>query len=420
MRVAYQAGVITALEEGGLRFSHIDGTSGGTMNLSMLLTGQDSQEMADRWRALDPKCFSSPLPARTYLSPHWPGLGGGRGIREKVFPALGISVDRITRAEGVNGTYNVCNFASKTAEVIEHQDVDEDLLVAAISLPLLMPAVDHRGSQYTDAVWIRDSNVPESVRRGCDEIWLVWCIGNTARYMNGLFRQYVHMIEMAANGTLLEDLRHLGDRPIRLHVIKPARPIPLDPDYFLGRVDAAELIGMGYRDARAYLKAPAPLTSPWGPGVTAMLPELEGVAGRLVLSGRLDGALEVHLRCEAPAGRLEMEVVGDVTIPGWPARRPVEGGRVTFGRGGVAMELRLGGTTGPHRLEARSAPCGRQLDVTLRDEETDEEISAGYLTFGPRERARLIGGLLPLGPHTLVSGGRARIRAAHGMWSSRG
>src|SRR5213075_2810999 len=39
MRVAYQAGAIHALLEEGLGFAHADGTSGGTMNLAMLMSG---------------------------------------------------------------------------------------------------------------------------------------------------------------------------------------------------------------------------------------------------------------------------------------------------------------------------------------------------------------------------------------------
>ena len=169
----------------------------------------------------------------------------------------------IRRATGVIGTYNVCNFATKTAEVVEHPGIDLDLLVAAVSLPVLMPAVVRRGTPYTDAVWIRDSNVPEAVARGSDEIWLVWCIGNTPAYHNGLFRQYVHMIEMAANGSLLRDLGYIADRwpqrPVRVHVIKPEYPLPLDPAYFTGQIDAATLIALGYQDACRYLDNPPPV-----------------------------------------------------------------------------------------------------------------------------------------------------------------
>ncbi len=119
-------------------------------------------------------------------------------------------------------------------------------------------------------MWIRDCNIPEAVSRGSDEVWLVWCIGNTPAYHNGLFRQYVHMIEMAANGSLLRDLDSVAtrwpQRPVRVHVIKPQHPIPLDPACYLGRVDAATLIDLGYQDACRYLDSPAPVSAPRGAG----------------------------------------------------------------------------------------------------------------------------------------------------------
>src|ERR1700722_9245126 len=124
MRVAYQAGVMVALDEAGLKFHHVDGTSGGTMNLSMVLSGLPVAEICERWRTLDARRFAAPLPASQYLrSPHWPGLGGASGLRDHGFPHLGIDPTAIRAAEGVRGTYNVANFATKSAEVIGHTAV---------------------------------------------------------------------------------------------------------------------------------------------------------------------------------------------------------------------------------------------------------------------------------------------------------
>ena len=53
IRVSYQAGALRALEEEGLAFAHGDGTSGGIMNLAMLLSGIEPREMCQRWRAVD-------------------------------------------------------------------------------------------------------------------------------------------------------------------------------------------------------------------------------------------------------------------------------------------------------------------------------------------------------------------------------
>ncbi len=69
MRVAYQAGVLKALQEFGLTFSHADGTSGGTMNLAMLLSGLSVDEMCERWRTLDVRHFASLIQSRTTFDP---------------------------------------------------------------------------------------------------------------------------------------------------------------------------------------------------------------------------------------------------------------------------------------------------------------------------------------------------------------
>ena len=53
-------------------------------------------------------------------------------------------------------------------------------------------------------------------------------------------------------------------RPVRLHVIKPQHPIPLDPAYYLGRIDAATLIDLGYQDACRYLDEPGARVGPLG------------------------------------------------------------------------------------------------------------------------------------------------------------
>jgi predicted acylesterase/phospholipase RssA len=408
MRVAYQAGVLAALEQAGLRFHHVDGASGGTMNLSMLLGGQDSEEIGQRWRTLRQRDFSSPLPWRDYVrSPRWPALGSARGLREKVFPHLGIDPDAIRRATGITGTYNVCNFATKTAEVVEHPDIDLDLLVAAVSLPVLMPAVVRHGTPYTDAVWIRDSNVPAAVARGSDEVWLVWCIGNTPAYRGGLFRQYVHMIEMAANGSLLRDLESVADRwpqrPVRLHVIKPEHPIPLDPAYYFGQIDAATLIGLGYQDACRYLDAPAPLSAPWGPGVTRMREAPAGAAARLILEGPFipacpdyagAGPIQLHMQVQA-RGRgcpRELSVAGDITAPGLRPHTLIERGTAVLDpKAGLTLRLGWRGAAGPQSLLAVPAASGHGLEVSVRDDRDGRTVGTGTVSFAWRRAARALG-----------------------------
>jgi NTE family protein len=275
IRVAWQTGVVTALDEVGYSFSHGDGSSGGLFTLGMMLSGQPPEEMAARWRSLDVKAFVSFLPLRDYLrSPtNWLAFGGAGGVRNRVLPQLGIDLPAIRSAAAMTGSFNVADFATKSCVAIPHTEIDIDRLVAGVSLAGLMPAVEHGGRMWTDAVWIKDANLTEAVQRGCTELWIAWCIGNTPRWGTGALEQYVHMIEMSATGSLVKELQWIADinarraagepvlgttRQITVHLIKPELPIPLDPDFVAGRIDAETLIAMGYRDAHRYLRAMSP------------------------------------------------------------------------------------------------------------------------------------------------------------------
>ncbi len=301
MRVAYQAGVLKAFAEEGLCFHHADGTSGGTMNLAMLFSGLTPDEMCARWRTLKIKDFVSFVSFHKYLRAHnMLAMGDADGIVDKVFPHLGIDVDKINAAEGMHGTFNVCNYSRKTNEAIPHDTVDLDYLVAGISLPIFMPPVEKNGATYIDSVWIKDANCMEAIKRGAEELWVVWCIGNTDDYRRGAFEQYVHMIEMSANGALFEEFDRINEinariaqsetpygqrQPIRLHVIKPRYPLPLDTDLYLGKIDTASLIAMGYADTKQYLKTRTPTGLPFQPEVTHMESTNPGMSFRETMAG---------------------------------------------------------------------------------------------------------------------------------------
>lgn len=267
VRLAYHAGVLKALEEHHISFNHIDATSGGIFGAAMLASGISAEEAGQRWRDLKLKNFLSGLPLKYYLSQRTlPALGANKTMRTKIFPALGIDVQKINQFRLNEITFNVCNFSNKTIEAIHHKDVSEDHLIAGMSLPIFMPSIKIKNDWYTDAVWIKDANLTEAVNRGAEEIWLVWCIGNTRTYHNGFLNQYVHMIEISANGALFDEISQIqklntqrekeGLKPIVLHVIKPRFSLPLDPDFFLNKIDADTLINMGYADTKQYLHKP--------------------------------------------------------------------------------------------------------------------------------------------------------------------
>jgi hypothetical protein len=227
-------------------------------------------------------------------------LGGTDGIVQKVFPHLGIDVARINKATHMRGTFNVCNYSRKVNEVIPHESIDVEMIVAGMSLPIFMPPVKRGDFWYTDSAFLRDANPLEAVRQGADEVWIVWTLGNSTEYRPGIFRQYIQMLETSANGSLFEDFQQIADinariekgervfgrtTPVRVHVIAPKQPLPLDPDLYFGHIDNPTLIDMGYQDAQRYLSERSETGTPLTPDATAMTDGSVGITFRETMSG---------------------------------------------------------------------------------------------------------------------------------------
>lgn len=272
MRVSYQAGVLMALAQQGLSFNHIDGTSSGTLNVAMLLSGLSPAEIVKRWELLNVSDFVSFMPFKEYIKLNFmPAWGDVDSIVENVFPRLGIDLKKIRECRDIKGTFNVCNYTNKLNEVILNGELTQELLVASISLPIFMPAVEYKKQLYTDSIWIKGANLKHAVQQGAEEIWLVWCIGNHEVYNDGAFDQFIHMMEVSANGSLNEELAWIEEvneqidsgislygqrKPVRLHVIKPDTSLPSDFDLYRGKVSNKTLIDTGYADAMALLRMP--------------------------------------------------------------------------------------------------------------------------------------------------------------------
>ncbi|MET0525003.1 MAG: patatin-like phospholipase family protein [Nocardioides sp.] len=433
IRVAWQAGVVQALDEAGLRFDHGDGTSGGIFTLGMLLSGVAPSELGARWRSLRVLRFVSMLPLRDYvrLPTSWPAFGGPAGVRDVVLPHLGVDVHAIRASTGMTGSFNVADFDDKVCVAVPHDEIDLERLVAGVSLPIFLPAVDSGGRTWTDAVWIKDANLLEAVRRGCDELWVVWCIGNSPRWGTGPLEQYVHMIELSANGALAGELAQIAEinerrargeavhgstAPIAVHVVTPRRPLPLDPDFVAGRISAEALVAMGYRDAWSYLER-----RPVGGG------PLDHTASKVAaaplgcrLSVRLSGAVGASLILELadldafvadPAGA---DVIGGIDAPAW-GYRPFVDGRVGVTRTDegrsivVSATVRVGddvvpvtmATTLPDRgMGRRRWRVARQWTIVVGDRQ-------GTARVGRRDALRVVTSFEPSGAHSL--GDRWRV-----------
>jgi predicted acylesterase/phospholipase RssA len=349
MRVSYQAGAIRALLEEGLVFGHMDGTSGGAVNLALLLSGLSPEAMCDRWRTLPSQDFLSLRPLKKYLgSADLTALGDADGILERVFPHLGVDMGRVRAVSALAGTFNIFDYGRKVNRVFQHTEMDERLLVASMSLPGVLPPVERNGDVLLDSAFVQDVNLMEAVRRGAEELWVVWCLGNSARYRGGALRLYVQMLEMGANAALNRDLERIAEineriargdapyglgHPVRVHLILPERPLPLDPDLMTGRIDHATLIDMGYADAKRYLASVHTEGVPLSPESTIMKDTKPGISFRETMAGGFAmGETDPRRgreKGEAAGTRLAMHAAIDVGDIGGFVSDPQHAGAIT-------------------------------------------------------------------------------------------
>lgn len=301
LRLSYQSGAVRALLDHGLSFAHIDGTSGGSINLAQLLSGLSPEEACKRWRTLNTWHTLALMPVnRMVRGAMSTAMGGTSGMRDKVFPHLGIDVQSIRNATGVDATFNVLDYRRKVVRLLPHTEITEDFLIAGMSLPGVFEPVEVDGSLYLDTAFVQDANLMAAVERGADEIWLIWGLGNTPTYRGGPLRLYVQMLEMSANGALnveLDRIRRINETretPIEVHVIVPSHPLPLDPALYTGTIDHATLIDQGYADAMSYLASRTSMPgTPPGPETLMMTESGPDLTYRERLSGELWGTAQV-------------------------------------------------------------------------------------------------------------------------------
>lgn len=208
MKVAFQAGVLQVwLDEAGLSFDHVDGASGGTFNLAMYCQGMTGTEIAEAWRRVKP-LHGADIDLGSLL--RGDALLSMDRYRSEIFPEWGLDWAKI-QATNKEATFNVCNFGSYELEVIEPRNMSEDLLVACTSLPMWFPPVTVQGQTYLDAVYLSDGNLEEAIRRGADEIWVIWTVSERGEWNPGFVNIYFQIIEIAANGHFHRVVRRIEE-----------------------------------------------------------------------------------------------------------------------------------------------------------------------------------------------------------------
>jgi predicted acylesterase/phospholipase RssA len=210
-KVALQAGVLQVwLDEAGIQFDHADGASGGVFNLAMWCQGMSGTQIADNWRRFRPLRGVQPnLRDALGLPPFGESLFRLDRFRKNVFPEWGLSWPQIrgTRREA---TFNLYNFTRHELVVVTPDQLDEDRLISAVSLPIWFPPVTIDGDIYIDAVFALDANLEEAIRRGAEELWIIWTVSERGEWHRGFLPHYFQMIEAMANSHLRAVLQRIA------------------------------------------------------------------------------------------------------------------------------------------------------------------------------------------------------------------
>ena len=264
LKVAFQAGVLQVwLDEAGLEFDHVDGASGGVFNLAMHCQGMSGTRIADNWRR------TRLIDGIRLTPPRLETLGFARslftldGYRQNVFPAWGLDWAAISQSS-VDATFNVYNFTKHELEVIGPSRMNEDFLSACVALPMWFPPVEIDGQIYIDSVFVTDANVEEAIRRGSDEIWVIWSVSRLSEWNDGFIANYFQIIETSANGHFNRICRRIeqnnqqiggggsGEFGRRINLRILAAEVPL---HYLVNFDddrLAEAVNLGVQEGRRW------------------------------------------------------------------------------------------------------------------------------------------------------------------------
>lgn len=279
VKVAYQAGVLQVwLDEAGLTFDHADGASGGVFNLAMYCQGMSGKEIADNWRSF-PVLRSIGLNWLQLMRFYWSEslLTYDKFRKQVLRKGWKLDWDKIRSSQRA-GTFNVYNFTRNKLEVVEQGGMSEDLLVACVTLPMWFAPVTINGDRYIDGVYLTDANLMEAIRRGADELWIIWTVSRKAVWKGGFIATYFQIIETTANGHLQRDLDRIeannqaiaagrpGEfgRPIRVEML--AAEVPL---HYLVNVSSPQFtaaVEQGIADARAWCRERGMTLTSDGPG----------------------------------------------------------------------------------------------------------------------------------------------------------
>ena len=209
LKIPFQAGVLQVwLDEAGIEFDHGDGVSAAAFNLAMWVQGFSGTQIADNWRRFRPAAAVNVNWLQLLKLFYAESFFELTPFRKKFFREWGIDFNKI-RASSREATFNVYNFSKHTLRPVVPAELTEDLLIAASSLPVWFPPVQIDDDTYIDAVFNTATNLEEAIRRGADELWVIWTTSQLGRWRNGFVGNFFGIFEATTNHAYKEMLARI-------------------------------------------------------------------------------------------------------------------------------------------------------------------------------------------------------------------
>jgi hypothetical protein len=243
-----------------------DGASGGVFNLAQYCQGLSGKQIADNWRNF-PVISSISLNWREYMRLfRAESLLSYNKFRKVVLRNKWKLDWAIIRSSRRVGTFNAYNFTKNQLVVRTQDQLDENFLIACVTLPIWFAPATIGGDRYIDAVYLTDANLIEAISKGADELWIIWTVSQKGVWKGGFINTYFQIIETSANGHLRRDLGRIeanndaianggnGEfgRPIKVEMLAAEVPLHYLINFRSSSFSAA--VEQGVADARAWCR----------------------------------------------------------------------------------------------------------------------------------------------------------------------
>jgi hypothetical protein len=219
------------------------------------------------------------------------------------------------------------------------------------------PPVIIDGDTYIDPVFITDANLEEAIRRGADELWVIWTVSERGEWNDGFVANYFQIIETSANGHFKRSLRRIEENNAAIAEGRPGEfgrhievkvleaEVPLHYLVNLSSDRLKEAVNRGVEAARRWcVERSIPLSDPDGdrpedPTLLRFTEEMKGYVafgetdfdagfrkgreennflmfhltievdgvGRFVSDPRREASAKGYVRCESLGGELPVE-----------------------------------------------------------------------------------------------------------------